>query len=301
MKIRDHYAVIGVARDASTDEIKRAYRKLARRFHPDVSDDAKAEERFKEVNQAYETLKDPKRRQAYDQRGEEWRNGGGFADREGWSASGAADHGTFSGGSFEDLFDNIFGRGKGARHKSQDNRFRMRGSDEHASAVISLEDSYYGQDRVLTLPTEGGEGRRLKFKVPKGITEGKEIRLAGLGMMGYGGEPAGDLYLRVKFAPHRLFRAEGRDIHMVLPITPWEAALGAKVDVPTLGGAVSLTVKPGAQSGQKMRLAGRGLPGEPAGDQMVEISVKVPLADTDEKRALFERMRELMAFEPRNN
>jgi len=298
MKFKNYYDVLGVSREATTTEIKRAYRKLARRFHPDVSDETNAEERFKEANEAYEALKDPQRRQAYDQLGSTWHAGEEFTPPPGWSATRDSHHFEFTGGrpgNFSDFFDSIFGRGDGPRHE----QFRMRGSDRRIAAVITLEDSYHGREQVIKLVGEGAPERRIKVKVPAGIAQGQQIRLPGQGMAGYGGEPAGDLYLNISFAPHEHFRADGRDIHSVLPITPWEAALGAKVSVLTLGTSVALTVNSGAQSGQKLRLRGRGLPGNPAGDQIVELVIKMPPVDTDEKRELFERMQDTMAFDPR--
>lgn len=302
MKFKDYYQVLGVERDATTAELKRAYRKLARRFHPDVSEEPEAEARFKEINEAYEALKDPERRRAYDQLGSGYRAGESFDPPPGWSATRDSYHFDFGGdsGGFGEFFDAIFGAGRAPRD-SQGERFRMRGGDRHAVAIVSLEDAYAGAEQTVEIPGEGAPARRLRIRLPRGVTEGQKIRLAGQGMIGYGGEPAGDLLLEVRFAPHRRFRADGKNIHLVLPVTPWEAALGAKVNVPTLGGDVAVNVKPGAQSGHKLRLNGRGLPGEPPGDQIVELLLKMPPADTDEKRALFEKMRDTMAFNPRSD
>jgi curved DNA-binding protein len=302
MKFKNYYDVLGLDREATTAEIKRAYRKLARRYHPDVSDEDNAEERFKEINEAYEALKDPERRRAYDQLGTTWRAGEEFTPPPGWYASRDAHQFEFSGvnfGGFSDFFDSIFGRGEKRSGEPGHDRFRMRGSDQSAAATITLEDSYFGRERIIEVAGGGAPPRRIKLKVPPGITAGQHVRLGGQGMAGYGGESSGDLYLDIHFAPHRIFRADGRDIHLLLPLSPWEAALGAKVTVPTLGNSVALTIKPGSQSGQKLRLAGRGLPGSPAGDQIVELIIRMPVVDTDEKRALFERMRETMAFNPR--
>jgi curved DNA-binding protein len=302
MKFKDYYQVLGVARDATTAELKRAYRKLARRYHPDVSEEPEAEARFKEINEAYEALKDPERRRAYDQLGSNYRAGESFDPPPGWSATRDSYHFDFGGenGGFGEFFDAIFGGGRAGRN-GRGERFRMRGGDRHAQATVSLEDAYAGAEQTVEIPGEGAPPRRLKVRIPRGVTEGQQIRLAGQGMMGYGGEAAGDLYLEIRFAPHRRFRAEGKNIHSVLPITPWEAALGAKVNVPTLGGDVAVTLKPGAQSGQKLRLNGRGMPGEPPGDQIVELLLRMPPVDTDEKRALFEKMRDTMAFNPRSD
>jgi curved DNA-binding protein len=303
MKFKDYYQVLGVGREATTAEVKRAYRKLARRFHPDVSEEPEAEARFKEANEAYEALKDPERRRAYDQLGSNYRAGESFDPPPGWSATRDSYHFDSGGenGGFGEFFDAIFGSGGRAGHAGRDARFRMRGGDRHATARVSLEDAYAGCEQYVDVPGEGGPPRRLKIRIPIGVTEGQQIRLAGQGMMGHGGEAAGDLYLEVRFTPHRRFRADGKNIRSVLPVAPWEAALGAKVNVPTLGGDVAVTLKPGAQSGQKLRLIGRGLPGEPPGDQIVELLLKMPPVDTDEERALFEKMRDTMAFDPRNH
>ena len=302
MKFKDYYQVLGVARDATTAELKRAYRKLARRYHPDVSEEPEAEARFKEINEAYEALKDPERRRAYDQLGNNYRAGESFDPPPGWSATRDSYHFDFGGENdgFGEFFDAIFGGARAGRN-GRGERFRMRGGDRHAQATVSLEDAYAGAEQTVEIPGEGAPPRRLKVRIPRGVTEGQQIRLVGQGMMGYGGEAAGDLYLEIRFAPHRRFRAEGKNVHSVLPITPWEAALGAKVNVPTLGGDVAVTLKPGAQSGHKLRLNGRGLPGEPPGDQIVELLLTMPSVDTDEKRALFEKMRDTMAFNPRSD
>lgn len=303
MKFKDYYEVLGVARDASTSDIKRAYRKLARRFHPDVSDEANAEERFKQINEAYEALKDPQRRQAYDRFGSNFRAGEDFEPPPGWSAARDSYHFDANGarpGDFGEFFEAIFGSAAGGEAGGTHRRFRMRGSDQHTVVTVSLEDAFAGREQVVELDGDCAPKRRLKFQLPRGVTEGQQIRLAGQGMMGHGGEAAGDLYLQIRFAPNRRFSADSRNIHIVLPVTPWEAALGAKLSVPTLGGDVNLTLKPGVQSGQKLRLAGRGLPGSPPGDQIVELLIRMPPVDTDEKRALFETMRETMAFDPRD-
>ncbi len=299
MKFKDYYDVLGLSRAAGTAEIKRAYRKLARRYHPDVSDEHDAEARFKEVNEAYAALKDPQRREAYNQLGTTWRSDDEFTPPPGWYANDDSHRYAFSDdgiGSFGDFFDKIFGRGYAAPHQN----FRMHGSDQGATAKITLEDAYWGREQVIELAGNGRSMRRLKFKVPAGVVAGQRIRLAGQGLPGYGGEAAGDLYLDITFAAHPKFRADGRDIHLVLPITPWEAALGAKLTVPTLGGDVVMTINPGAQSGQSLRLERRGLPGDPAGDQIVELAIKMPTVDTDDKRELFKRMREAMDFNPRD-
>ena len=296
MKFKDYYDVLGLSRGATTAEIKRAYRKLARRYHPDVSDEDNAEVRFKEVSEAYEALKDPERRYAYDQLGSRWRDGEEFTPPPGWSTSRDSHHFEFSDTSFGDFFDSIFGRQDGDdRHKN----FRMRGGDHSVAVNIDLEDSFRGGEKFIELRDPGAPMRTLKFAVPTGIIAGQRISLPGQGMAGYGGEPAGDLFLEISFVTHSDFFADGRDIHSKLLITPWEAALGATVKVATLGGNVTMDIKPGVQAGQKLRLTGRGLPGAPAGDHIVELGITMPVVDTDAKRKLFEQMRETMVFNPR--
>lgn len=302
MKFKNYYDVLGLSRAAGTDEIKRAYRKLARRYHPDVSDEHDAEERFKEINEAYEALKDPERRRAYDQLGTTWNTGEEFTPPPGWHAGRDAQNFGFSGADiegFSDFFETIFGSAGQPRGHTRHEPFRMRGSDQTVTATITLEDAYRGAEQIIDVSGGGAVARRIKFKVPPGITAGQHVRLAGQGMAGYGGEAPGDLYLEIHFAPHRVFHADGRNIRLMLPLSPWEAALGARITVPTLGGSVAMTIEPGAQPGQKLRLAGRGLPGSPPGDQIVELSIKMPPVDTDSKRELFERMRETMVFNPR--
>ncbi len=295
MKYKDYYDVLGLSRSATTAEIKRAYRKLARRYHPDVSDEDNAEERFKEVSEAYEALKDSERRNAYDQLGSRWRDGEEFDPPPGWSTSRDSHHFEFSGTSFGDFFDSIFGRQDDGRHEN----FRMRGGDHTIAVKIALEDSFHGHEKLIELRDPGAPMRILKFAVPKGTIAGQRIRLPGQGMAGYGGEPAGDLFLEVSFETHPDFIADGRDIHSKLPITPWEAALGASVKVATLGGNVTMDIKPGVQAGQKMRLSKRGFPGAPVGDHIVELEIAMPIVDSEAKRKLFEQMRETMAFNPR--
>ncbi len=309
MEFKDYYKILGVSRDAGQDEIKRAYRKLARKYHPDVSKEKNAEEKFKEVNEAYEVLKDPEKRRAYDQFGSQWQQGGqGFQPPPGWEEQFGFKGGAQAGGGFGDFsefFEALFG---GGRPHGRRGGFRMRGEDLHASVHIDLEDAYRGTTQTLTLnvpeadPASGrlvDKHKRLQVKIPKGIQEGQKIRLAGQGAPGMGGGPAGDLYLEIHFKPHRWFRVEGRDLYLDLPITPWEAALGAKVPVPTLEGRVELKIPPGAQTDKKLRLKGKGLPGRPAGDQYVILKIHTPPADTAEKKRLYEEMAKVMPMNPR--
>ncbi len=310
MEFKDYYKILGVEKNASQEEIKRAYRKLARKYHPDVSKEADAEEKFKEVQEAYEVLKDPEKRAAYDQLGAQWRAGQEFRPPPGWEQEFQFGGGGFTGAEahdFSEFFETLFGQpwGGGSRRGG----FRMRGEDIQATLPITLEEAYQGMRRSITLdvpeldPTTGRVVKRprtLEVKIPKGVKEGQKIRLAGQGAPGIGGGPAGDLYLTLRFVPHPLFKPEGRDIYLELPVAPWEAALGAKVPVPTLGGKVELKIPPGSQSGRKLRLKGRGLPGNPPGDQYVVLRIETPAADTEEDRAFYRRMAEhFKGFDPR--
>ena len=295
MEYKDYYKILGVSRSADQDEIKKAYRRLARKYHPDVSKEKDAETRFKEVSEAYEVLKDPERRATYDQLGT-YRQGQDFRPPPGWRGGfGGAD-----GSAFSDFFESVFGQGSpfgegpfGGRRR----RGAVKGADEKARISIALEDAYHGASKNVRL--EGTGSRQLKVKIPAGITEGRQIRLSGQGRPGPGGGPAGDLYLEIHITPHPLYRVDGRDLFLDLPIAPWEAALGSTVKVPTLGGALELKIPAGSQTGRKLRLKGRGLPGSPAGDQYVVLKIVTPKAETKEARELYEKMRKTMAFDPR--
>ena len=292
MRFRDYYETLGVARGASQDDIKRAYRRLARKYHPDVSKESDAEARFKEVGEAYEVLKDPEKRAAYDRFGKDWKHGQEFRPPPGWERQFDFGGGGFSGGSgFSDFFETLFGRDGFAGARGP---VRARGGDQSATIEIPLEDAYRGATRNITVG-----GRTLSVRIPKGVTEGQRIRLGGQGGGGAGGGPAGDLYLNVTHAAHPLFRVEGRDVHLKLPIAPWEAALGATVAVPTLGGKVDLRIPRGSRAGRSLRLKGRGLPGRPSGDQYVTLEIVAPPADSPEAESLYRKMAETMPFDPR--
>lgn len=306
MEFKDYYKVLGVSRDATQDAIKRAYRKLARKYHPDVSKEPDAEARFKEVAEAYEVLKDPEKRAAYDRVGGQWQAGQDFRPPPNWNTDFEFRGGGFTeAGDFSDFFETLFGRATPGARGSQG--LHLKGQDQHAKIVISLQDAYRGSTRTMTLQTPelNNEGhvishtRSLNVKIPQGVTEGQRIRLAGQGSPGFGGGPKGDLYLEIGFAPHPHFHAKQRDIYLELPVTPWEAALGTTVAVPTLGGNVELKIPPGSQSGQKLRLKGRGLPGNPPGDQYVILRIVIPMADTPEAKALYEKMARQMPLNPR--
>ena len=311
MKFKDYYETLGVSRDATAEDIKRAYRKLARKYHPDVSKEADAEARFKEVGEAYEVLKDPEKRTAYDQFGKDWKAGQDFRPPPNWDVNFEYAGPGPEEGAFSDFFETLFGRmgaGRG-RPDFHARAARMPGEDHHARIQVSLQEAFSGGTKTLTLrtPRTSADGHvvtdthSIRVSIPRGVREGQRIRLAGKGAAGYGGGPPGDLYLEVSFEPHPFFTADGRDIHLTLPVTPWEAALGATVQVPTLGGKVDLKIPGGTQSGKKLRLKDRGLPGSPPGDQIVTLRIETPPADSAGSRELYERMREQMPMNPRKH
>ncbi len=310
MEYKDYYQILGVPREATQDQIKQAYRKLARKYHPDVSKEKDAEARFKDAGEAYEVLKDPEKRAAYDRFGANWRDGEPFDPPPDWDAGfefrGTGHRGGGATG-FSDFFESLFGQGF-ATGGSRQSAFRMKGEDQHAKIIISLADAYLGTKQTITLsrPIVDDHGRvsttphTLHIVIPKGIIEGQRIRLEGQGQPGYGGSPPGDLYLEIAFQPDRLFHAEKRDIHLTVPITPWEAALGASLTVPTLGGNVQLKIPPGSQGGKKLRLKGKGLSTKnQQGDQIVTLQIFVPEAKTEEQRQLYATMAAKMPSNPR--
>lgn len=294
MEYKDYYKILGVGRDASQDEIKKAYRKLARKYHPDVSKEANAEDKFKEVGEAYEVLRDEQKRAQYNQFGSNYRHGQSFNPPPGWD-----DHAGFGGGNFSSFFENMFG-GMGGMGGGMGDNFFARGEDVNAKITISLEDAFNGATKTIRRPAGASQSGTINVKIPAGIASGKKIRLSGQGKSGGGGK-SGDLYLEVNIAPHRHFRLEDKDVYLDLPIAPWEAALGAKVTVPTLAGKINLTIPAGARSGQKMRLKGRGLPGKEPGDEFVVLQIMVPPADSDKAKKLYQQMAEEMAFNPRES
>lgn len=292
MQFKDYYETLGVAATADEGEIKSAYRRLARKYHPDVSKEANAENRFKDVAEAYEVLKDPDKRTAYDQLGSNWQAGQGFSPPPGWRGGEGFEFRSGGGAGFSDFFDSLFGRGFVGSQGPQ--RRSARGEDQQARVQITLEDAFHGSSRAVNLSQPGGRSRTLEVRIPKGVRAGQRIRLAGQGSHG------GDLYLEIEFAPHRLYRLEGADLYLDLPITPWEAALGATVKVPTLGGAVELNIPAGSQSGDKLRLRGRGLPATPTpGDQYVVLKMVTPPAQTDAARELYGRLAKELPMDPR--
>ncbi|MCP4332682.1 MAG: DnaJ domain-containing protein [Gammaproteobacteria bacterium] len=304
MKYQDYYQILGVPRDADKSDIKKAYRKLARKYHPDVNQDATAEDKFKEVNEAYEVLKDSDNRQAYDRFGADWKHGQQF-DGAGFGG-GSYSGGGFSGGDFSDFFESIFGGGyqTGGSPFGQGQRQRpsqRRGADLQLKLDISLEEAFNGGSKTIQFAKEPGstEMKKLKISIPRGVSSGQKIRLTKQGQASaYGGEP-GDLYLEMNIMAHRLFRLEDRDVVLRLPLTPWEAAAGTILKVPTLSGSVELKIKPGMQSGQKMRLKGKGMPGTPGGDQFVEIMIQTPPADNSAAKQFYQDMKAQFDFNPR--
>ena len=301
---KDYYKIMGVARDVGQDELKRVYRRLARKFHPDVSKEKDAEARFKEVQEAYEVLKDPQKRAAYDQLGSNWRQGQEFRPPPDWGKN--FEFSTAFGdqeGGFSDFFSSLFGgaaRGGRARGGGGGGRgFAMAGDDQVASIEIDLEDSFRGGTQTIELKSPQTGPRTLKITIPQGIVEGQRIRLAGQGSPGQGGGPSGDLYLEVRFRKHKLYQVEGRDVTLTLPVAPWEAALGATVPTPTLAGTVDLRIPANAKAGQRMRLKGRGLPGATPGDQYVVLKIVLPPADSSKARELYEQMQRELSFDPR--
>jgi curved DNA-binding protein len=312
MEFKDYYEIMGLKRDATQDEIKRAYRKLARKYHPDVSKETDAEARFKEVGEAYEVLKDPEKRAAYDQLGADWKAGQEFRPPPDWDQGFEFHGGGFTGADaeqFSDFFETLFGRGGftpgfGARAQRD---FHARGEDTHAKVLIDLEDAYHGATRTLALKhTElGPDGRpqikerTLNVRIPKGVRQGQHIRLAKQGGAGMGKGRAGDLYLEVEFHPHPFYTVEGRDVYLSLPVAPWEAALGATVKVPTPNGTVDLKIPPNSAAGRKLRLKGRGIPASSPGDLYVALQIALPPAANDAARTAYRDLEKALNFNPR--
>ena len=312
MDFKDYYAVLGVSESATPEEIKKAYRKLARKYHPDVSTEADADDRFKDVGEAYEVLKDPEKRAEYDQlRQYGARGDGSFEPPPGWqSASG------FGGGGytdadarqFSDFFEEMFGGGRGFGGGFQHSR-RSRGEDVHARLALFLEEAFQGCEKQVqyTVHELDAHGRlvprqkTLKVKIPAGMKDGQHIRLKGQGAPGIGGGDNGDLFIEVELAPHPNFTVEGRDLLITVPVAPWEAALGASITVPTVGGKVNVKVPKGSTSGRKLRLKGKGLPGKHPGDQIVVLQIVMPERHSEEAESLYQQLaRAERNFNPRS-
>jgi curved DNA-binding protein len=310
MEYKDYYKIIGVERNAKQDEIKRAYRKLARKYHPDVSKEKNAENKFKEVGEAYEVLKDPEKRAAYDQLGSNWKEGQEFNPPPNWDAgfefSGgySNDSDSFSSDFFETLFRSA--AESSSNHQSYKN-VRSRGQDHHAKILIDIPDSYKDvmRDIVLKTPQIDGSGRlvnkqrTLSVKIPKGVIQGQKIRLSGQGSEGMGGGLSGDLYLDVEYNSHPVYRVEGKDVYMHLPLAPWEAALGATVTLPTPVSKLQLKIPAGSSGGNKLRLKGQGIPSATPGDLFVILEVAVPHATSDDEKAIYRKMEQTFQFNPR--
>ncbi|RUM37872.1 MAG: J domain-containing protein [Desulfobulbus sp.] len=311
MEYKDYYTILGVSRQATQEEIKRSYRKLARKYHPDVCKEADAESKFHELGEAYEVLQDPEKRAAYDKFGSNWKNGQDFEPPPDWNGgfefNGAGYTGQSQQGGYSDFFENLFGRSKYNSRTGQ-STFQMKGEDQHAKIVINLRDACKGSKQTLTLtkPSIDDHGQvttkpqTLHVTIPRGIIQGQKIRLEGQGMPGMGGAPAGDLFLEIAFAEDPLFHAEKRDVFLTLPVTPWEAALGATVTVPTLDGNIQLTIPAGSQGGRKLRLKGKGLcTASSKGDMYVILRIVLPVPETAEQKELYKKMASLMPVNPR--
>ena len=312
MRYKDYYKIMGVARDASQDDIKKAYRRLARKYHPDVSDKPDAEQLFKDLGEAYAVLKDPEKRAAYDELGTNWKAGQEFRPPPDWDAGfefGGRGFDTGRPGTFSDFFEELFGGGMGRDFAGGRAQFDAHGQDHHAKVLINLEDAYRGATRAITLRTPevnaGGhvitKSRQLNIKIPKGVRKGQRIRLAGQGSPGVGGGRAGDLYLDVDFEPHPLYRVDGKDVYLDVPLTPWEAALGTTIKVPTPAGRVDLKIPAGTRNGQRLRLNNRGIPGNPAGHLYVIAQLTLPPADSEAARQLYHKMRDELPYNPRKH
>ena len=316
MEYKDYYQMLGVERTASQDDIKKAYRKLVRQYHPDVSKHKDADAKTKEINEAYEVLGDPEKRAAYDELGRGYRAGQEFRPPPEWGSQfdfGGADANDF----FSDLFAHVGRRSRGRAGAGAGagaggfggagGGFRMPGEDIHAAIAIDLRDAYQGTTRTVSLrvPEQDGQGRvtmrekTLNVNIPKGVTPGQQLRLGGQGHPGFGGGPAGDLYLEIQLNADPRYRVEGTHVYQNVPVTPWEAALGATIPVPTPSGTVAVNVPPGSQGGRKLRLKGRGIPAAQPGDLYLILDVVLPPATSERARELYQAMARDLAFNPR--
>lgn len=315
LQYKDYYQTLGVKRDASLEEIKKAFRKLARKYHPDVSKEPNAEARMKEVNEAYAVLSDPEKRVAYDQLGRGYQPGQEFRPPPNWDAGFEFSGRGFNpreAAEFSDFFAELFGnmQGPGVRRGRFYDRehFDLRGEDHHAKVMLELEDSFKGASRQISLrvPRMDAQGRVLlenrilNIKIPKGVYEGQIIRLAGQGAPGAGSGKAGDLLLEVCFNPHPRFKVDGRHLHLTLPVAPWEAALGAMIPINVIDSSFKVRIPEGTQSGRQLRLGGKGIPSNPPGDLLLDIQVVLPPADNEKAKQIYQTMARELAFDPRS-
>ena len=311
MEFKDYYQTLGVTRAATAEDIKKAFRKLARKYHPDVSKEPDAETHMKAVNEAYAVLSDPEKRAAYDQLGQGYQPGQDFRPPPDWD-TGFEFSGPGSSSAqatdFSDFFAELFAHRGDARHAGvRSGGFHARGEDHHAKILLELEDAFHGATRQISLrvPRLDAQGRvlletrTLNVQIPKGVREGQMIRLAGQGTPGLGEGHPGDLFLEIHFKPHPRLRVDGRDLHLTLPVTPWEAALGAVVAVDLPDNTLKVRIPEGAQSGRQLRVRGKGIPADPPGDLLLHIEVVLPPADTPKARELYETMARELAFDPR--
>ncbi|MBT8528479.1 DnaJ domain-containing protein [Polynucleobacter paneuropaeus] len=322
MKFRDYYETLGVARGATEAEIKTAYRKLARKYHPDVNKEKDAEDRFKEIGEAYSVLKDTEKRAAYDQMGSNWKQGQDFSPPPNWNTgfefaddpnAGFGGYGGSYDGDQSEFFESLFGRGRhrqGGRSSNARQGMHFKGQDHHAKILIDLADAYNGAKRTISLhmPTQDPEGhvmtqeRKLDVNIPKGIKAGQNLRLSGQGGPGMGDGGAGDLYLEIDFHPSPLYKVDGKDVYLDLPMAPWEAALGTSLNIPTpAGSTLELTIPPNTKSGRKMRLKGKGMPSKEPGDFYVVPNIVLPEAQSAAQKAAYQELEKAFDFKPRSH
>ncbi|MFT5452565.1 MAG: curved DNA-binding protein [Enterobacterales bacterium] len=321
MKYKDYYKIMEIEKTASNNEIKKAYRKLARKYHPDVSKEVEAEARFKEVGEAYKVLKDKEKRAAYDQLGSQWQAGDSFTPPPDWGQHQSAhnhgagraggqysDFANASGEDLSDFFSSIFGQASYSGGSYQNSRANLRGEDIHAKVEIDIEDAYRGSERTISFslasPNEQGEvvqkQKTLNVKIPKGVKQGQHIRLSKQGGSSLGNGEAGDLYLEIVVKQHPVYQVTEKDVTISLPIAPWEAALGTKVEVPTPSGFLTLTIPANSKSGQKLRLKAKGIPAKSPGDLYVVLEIVNPEVKSDKAKKAFEQLAESFSFNARD-